>query len=144
MVIKNGRNITKDCRFMLYDSIPLGFADKQLLGNVFFKYDHYNLTRQGKKTMNYVMAFLKAHPQIRLYVTSHTDSRGTSEYNIKLSEKRLDVCLKYLYKKGVNSNKIVGESYGEDQIFNHCKDGVDCSPEEHLINRRTQFSVLIK
>jgi outer membrane protein OmpA-like peptidoglycan-associated protein len=143
-VIKDKRNITKDCRFIIYDSIPDHLIDKQMLGNVFFRYDKAKITRNGRRNLNYIISFLKQHPNITVYASSHTDSQGSVEYNTHLSERRLQVCIAYLLKKGLSLSRITGESFGETKPFNRCVDGVGCSPEEHMINRRTQFSVLIK
>jgi outer membrane protein OmpA-like peptidoglycan-associated protein/tetratricopeptide (TPR) repeat protein len=143
-VLIDKKNITKDCRFIIYDSIPDRLLDKQMLGNVFFRYDKSRITRNGRRNLNYVVSFLKQHPNITVYASAHTDATGSNEYNMDLSAKRLQVCMGYLLKKGLTLDRIKGESFGETKPFNRCKDGVGCSPEEHMINRRTQFSVLIK
>lgn len=75
-------------------------------------------------------------------IASHTDSRGSKESNLDLSERRAQAVTNYLISKGINSSKIVSNGYGETKLVNRCSDGVSCTEKEHLANRRTQFRVI--
>lgn len=65
---------------------------------------------------------------------SHTDSRGTAEYNQDLSRKRAKSVVDYLISKGVHENRIHAKGYGESRLINH---GDNISEELHQENRRT-------
>jgi outer membrane protein OmpA-like peptidoglycan-associated protein len=75
-------------------------------------------------------------------LSSHTDARGSDDYNMKLSQRRADGVKKYLMDKGIAENRIVAKGYGETQLVNNCGNGVKCSDDEHLQNRRTEFKIL--
>ena len=36
----------------------------------------------------------------------------------------------------------MGKGYGESQIINRCKNGVDCSEAEHSENRRIELKII--
>ena len=63
-------------------------------------------------------------------------------YNLKLSNERAKAAVEYLISQGIESNRLKSKGFGESKLINHCKDGVNCSEEEHQQNRRTEFIVL--
>lgn len=79
---------------------------------------------------------------VSVEIASHTDSRGTKESNLDLSQRRARAVSEYLISKGVNPSKIASNGYGESQLLNRCSDGVSCTEREHRANRRTQFRVI--
>jgi outer membrane protein OmpA-like peptidoglycan-associated protein len=50
--------------------------------------------------------------------------------------------MSWLVKKGISANRLKGKGYGESKLLNRCKDGVKCSEEEHLLNRRSEFLII--
>ncbi len=75
-------------------------------------------------------------------LSSHTDSRSAADYNLKLSQRRADAAKKYIVEKGIAQNRIVAVGYGETRLLNRCADGVECSEEEHQLNRRTEIKTI--
>jgi outer membrane protein OmpA-like peptidoglycan-associated protein len=74
---------------------------------------------------------------------SHTDSRADDRYNIRLSNRRAKSTYQYIISHGINANRIEKyEGFGESQLVNKCSNGVNCSEEEHQLNRRTEFIIL--
>jgi len=82
------------------------------------------------------------YPNLVIELSSHTDSRGPTEYNQKLSDKRAASAKQYLVDHGIKANRIISKGYGETHLKNRCKDGVECSEAEHQQNRRTEVKVL--
>jgi outer membrane protein OmpA-like peptidoglycan-associated protein len=82
------------------------------------------------------------NPDIRVELSSHTDSRGSADYNLELSETRAMNCAAYLGNKGVAAGRIVARGYGETRLLNACTDEVECSEEQHQQNRRTELRIL--
>ena len=107
-----------------------------------FKYDKWDLSPQFKGELDKIADYLDKNEDIKIELSSFTDSRGTKEYNMKLSERRSNSCVKYLISKGVDKSRLVSKWYGESQLVNHCSDDVECSEEEHQANRRTEFLVI--
>ena len=112
------------------------------LANIFYDFNRNHLTREAKGVLDKNIAILKANPGINIKIIAHTDSKGTAEYNIRLSDKRAKAAAAYLIKNGINAGRIVEiAGKGESNLINKCDDSVDCTPEEHLINRRAEFIV---
>ena len=110
---------------------------------IYFDLDKFNV-RDGDatKTMDEVIAFLKAHPEVKISLGSHTDSRATKEYNEKLSQRRSKSVKDYILSKGVSSKQIGNLSWsGETVMVNQCIDDEPCTEEMHQLNRRTEITV---
>jgi outer membrane protein OmpA-like peptidoglycan-associated protein len=45
-------------------------------------------------------------------------------------------------EKGIEPRRMIAKGYGETKLVNRCKNGVKCSEEEHLKNRRTEFRII--
>lgn len=112
------------------------------LGNVYFKLNSSYLTTKDKELLDELVAIMESEPAITIKVTAHTDSRGTHKYNQWLSEKRAERTVDYVISKGISSNRIEHDAFGETQLINDCKDGVYCTEEEHSKNRRSEFILL--
>ena len=91
-----------------------------------------------------VVAVMKKYPEIGIRSSSHTDSKGRASYNEKLSDRRAQSTVAYIISKGIDPSRITGKGFGETQLTNGCKDGVKCTPEEHQLNRRTEFVIIKK
>ncbi len=63
---------------------------------------------------------MQAHPDLTVELGSHTDSRGSGNYNVWLAERRSQSCVKYIKKNGIPANKIIAKGYGEKQLVNKC------------------------
>ena len=109
------------------------------LDMVLYNFDKYELRPEGKKELDKLVQYMKERPELRVELSSHTDSRGTYDYNIELSNNRSQSCVNYIISKGINAKMITAKGYGESKLVNHCSDGVTCSIEEHQSNRRTEL-----
>ena len=90
--------------------------------------------------LNKVVAIMKENPNVKLEVTSHTDSQGDDAANLALSEKRNQAVITYIVGKGIKKNRIQGVGKGETMIRNRCHNNVECLDKEHEYNRRTEFN----
>ena len=90
-----------------------------------------------------VIRILKENPWLVISIESHTDSKGSDEYNMKLSERRAASCKTYLLRKGISGTRIKVKFYGESKPIapNEFKNGKD-NPEGRALNRRTEFRVV--
>jgi outer membrane protein OmpA-like peptidoglycan-associated protein len=84
---------------------------------------------------------MREYPELIIHIESHTDSRATFKYNERLSEKRAQSTLKWLVDKGIDKKRLSAKGYGEYQLTNKCADDVDCTEEEHQLNRRSMFII---
>ncbi|PSR03937.1 MAG: hypothetical protein BRD50_04885 [Bacteroidetes bacterium SW_11_45_7] len=138
-----GKSVTDTMRSMVYvDKIERGKTYK--LENVYFDLNKATLRPSSRKALDSLYLLLLDHPGIIIELSAHTDSRGNKEYNKNLSQKRAESCVSYLRKKGIPKERLKAKGYGESQLLNKCKDGVECSEEQHQKNRRTEFKVIGK
>jgi len=92
--------------------------------------------------LNKVISFMKENKGIRIEIGSHTDSKGSDRYNMKLSQKRAISTANYIISKGIDPSRVASRGYGETVLINKCSNGVKCSKQEHALNRRSEFIVL--
>jgi len=81
---------------------------------------------------------------LKFELRSHTDCRGSEAFNVGLSDRRAEAAAAYLIKKGVPRSSIISKGYGEQFLINDCRDGKECTEQQHQQNRRTEFMVIGK
>ena len=113
------------------------------IGNIYFGYNKYNIRQSEESKLNRLVSIMNKYPKINVEIGSHTDSRGSDEFNMILSQKRAESTKAYLVAKGINISRMVGKGYGENTPVNNCKNGVKCSETEYQLNRRTEFIIII-
>jgi len=112
------------------------------LNNIYYDFDDAKILPDAERDLSTLYDLMKEYPDMVIELSSHTDSRGESPYNKKLSQRRADSAKKWLVNEGVDANRIQAVGYGESVILNQCKNGVRCSEEEHRLNRRTEFKII--
>ncbi|HNX54809.1 MAG TPA: OmpA family protein [Prolixibacteraceae bacterium] len=113
-----------------------------VLEDLFYDLNKYNIRPDAAIVLDKLAKILKDNPSVRIEIGSHTDSRATAEYNLKLSQNRSESVVAYLISKGIDKSRLVAKGYGESQLVNKCADGVPCTEEEHQANRRTVIEIL--
>ncbi|MFS4457194.1 OmpA family protein [Maribacter sp. 2304DJ31-5] len=111
------------------------------LGYVYFNLNSSSLNGKSKGILDALTVILNEIPTLKLKITSHTDSRGTSKYNDWLSQRRVDKTRGYLISKGISEDRLKAEAYGEQNLLNECDDNTYCPEEKHRANRRSEFVV---
>jgi len=82
---------------------------------VSFDYNSADLQSAFMQTLDKVSDILRRYPRSTIKITGHTDSRGSNEYNQRLSERRAESVASYLIDAGVSSNRIITEGAGETE-----------------------------
>ena len=118
-------------------------AIKLDLNPIYFDFDRYNIRKDAAIELAKVIAVLKEYPEMYIDVRSHTDSRAPDAYNLSLSQKRNNSTIEYIVKKGgISASRLTGRGYGESQLVNECSNGVECTEEQHQLNRRSEFIIV--
>lgn len=131
-------------------SIPLALlpyeviiTDKEVvLGNVYFEFDKSNITSMGGEELNKLVKVMQEHPSMVIFVKSHTDTKGSANYNLKLSEQRAQATVQYIISKGISKERISGKGFGSSEPKVNC--GANCSEEQNATNRRSEFIIVKK
>ncbi|WP_300565321.1 OmpA family protein [Flavobacterium sp.] len=108
---------------------------------IYFDLDKSFIRQDAAVDLAKIVEVMKENPTMKIDVRSHTDSRQTNDYNQKLSDKRAKSTIEWMVKNGIAADRITGKGYGESQLINKCADGVNCSEEEHQLNRRSEFII---
>lgn len=114
-----------------------------VLKNIYFGLDSANIRPESARELDKLVGVLNDNPEIKIEMSSHTDSIGSVEYNINLSQRRAAASVNYLIKKGISPERLVAKGYGESKPIarNTNPDGSD-NPEGRQRNRRTEFKIL--
>jgi len=125
------------CKVTVGDDLGKCFGIKM----IYFDLDKYNIRTEAAIDLEKILDVLNQHPNMKLDIRSYTDSRASHQYNLKLSGQRAKATLNWLVKNGVAASRLTAKGYGETQLVNNCSDGVNCSEEQHQMNRRSEFII---
>ena len=136
----------------------------QVVENIFYDFDKADLRPESQTALDELVTVLNDNPNVTIEMASHTDRKGTDEYNMRLSERRAQSVIDYLVEKGISRDRLQPHGYGESRpktvtkriarLYPQFKEGdtlteefiEQLSPEDQeaadQINRRTEFQVL--
>lgn len=115
-----------------------------VLNGINYGYDSADLTPEAKESLDTgLYPIMTENPQIIIELSSHTDSKGSDDYNLKLSDRRAKSVVDYMISKGIPAKRLVAKGYGESRPIadNEHEDGSD-NPEGRALNRRTEFEII--
>jgi outer membrane protein OmpA-like peptidoglycan-associated protein len=126
------QEITKDIQLK---KIEIGKSI--VLNNIFYDFDKSTLRPESQNELDRLIALLKENPTIKIELSSHTDDKGTDEYNEKLSQERAQSVVDFLINKGIKPERLVAKGYGEKVPV-----AANDTDENRQLNRRTEFKIL--
>lgn len=140
---------TKDVNFELsnYDDLIVkeDGIEKISINPIFFDYDKATIRKDSEIELDKVVFVMEKFPLVKIKIESHTDSRGSDAYNMKLSDARAKSTQTYILSKGIDPSRIESAvGFGESRLKNKCSNGVKCSEDEHFANRRSDFIIIQK
>ncbi|WP_298303372.1 OmpA family protein [Flavobacterium sp.] len=110
-----------------------------ILKPIYFEFDKSNITQEGAFELDKLVQVMKNNDKLVIYAKSHTDRRGSDDYNMTLSERRAQATVQYVISKGISSERISGKGFGESEPKVACD---KCTEEEHSQNRRSEFLIV--
>jgi len=117
------------------------------LENVFFDLNKSTLRKESFIELDKLYDFLVTNEEVKIEIGGHTDSRGDSKLNQKLSEDRAKSVYDYLIAKGINESRLAYKGYGKDRPINDDEAIAKLESEEekekaHQENRRTEYRIV--
>ncbi len=109
------------------------------LADVYFDFDKSEIREEGRQLLQRNADWLKRWATTRISIEGHCDSRGSSEYNLALGDRRAGVAKDYLVDLGIAANRILTISKGEEEPG--CRDETESCWQ---MNRRDHFTVTAK
>ncbi|SDA97185.1 Outer membrane protein OmpA [Algoriphagus alkaliphilus] len=122
-----------------YRLVPIPYQLPVHVDIVYYDLDKFAIRRDAMPALDKLAELMKKYSFLDLLVASHTDSRASDEYNITLSNNRAKAVTEYLGGKGINSDRVRLEWFGESQLTNDCGNGKPCKEENHQLNRRSEL-----
>jgi outer membrane protein OmpA-like peptidoglycan-associated protein len=110
--------------------------------NIYYDLNKWAIRQDAATELNKLVDIMNQYPDMRIELRSHTDSRSSAAFNMKLSTKRAESVLDYMAEQGVVPSRMRAAGFGESKPLNRCVDGVKCKEEEFQVNRRTEFRIL--
>ena len=119
-----------------------------LIEPIYFDFDESTIRfPESREVLVALVHTLKEHTEIELLeIAGHTDERGSTAYNLSLSQRRMKAVADFLVSQGISRNRLLPIGYGEsDPKIWGCDslEGGTMSAEEcHQLNRRVEFIIL--
>jgi len=82
---------------------------------IYFDFNKARIKPVSYEVLNQVAQVLLDHSTMAVRIEGHTDSRGSSHYNRRLSRRRAKSVRRYLIGKGVDPGRLSAVGYGEDR-----------------------------
>jgi OOP family OmpA-OmpF porin len=109
------------------------------LNNLFFIFDTDQLIEESLGELNQLLSTLRENPKMKIEIVGHTDSKGSDEYNLSLSERRAKAVVNYLIQKGILAKRLNSKGYGKSKPI-----ASNDTDEGRQQNRRVEFIVIEK
>jgi len=116
---------------------PLEIGTVFVLNNVFFDVDKATLRPESLTELDRLYDILLKNPSIRIRISGHTDSDGSEEHNLKLSDSRAHAVKDFLVAKGIAATRLEYKGFGEGSPVKP-----NDTPENKQLNRRTEIEVI--
>jgi peptidoglycan-associated lipoprotein len=108
-----------------------------LAATIYFDYDESVLTDEARSAIEAKAPVLLRHPNLRIRITGHTDSRGSDEYNLALGLRRAAETKRYLVALGVEDSRMEIVTMGEERPA-----VAGTTEEAYALNRRCEFEII--
>lgn len=113
-----------------------------VLNEIYFEFNKSNITKEAAFELDKLVEAMKKKPEMVIMVKAHADSRGSDQYNMRLTDRRAKSTVQYIISKGIAKARISGKGYGESEPKVACGD--NCTEEQHAQNRRSEFLIVKK
>jgi outer membrane protein OmpA-like peptidoglycan-associated protein/tetratricopeptide (TPR) repeat protein len=140
----NGQEQTVDLFLKNLLAVPCEIV----INPIFFDFDKWNIRTDSKYDLEHIVDVMRAYPDMKISIESHTDRRGTFKYNDKLSDRRAKSTRDYIVSRGIAAERIVSAiGYGErrklvsDEEIDNMKTRAE-KEAAHQKNRRSHFRIV--
>jgi hypothetical protein len=122
---------------------PYPVGKPVVMKDIYYDFDKATLRPESYPVLDTLAKVLRMYPKMEIEIGSHTDSKGTNAYNLKLSAARAKSCVDYLVKVGIEPFRMYSKGFGESTPVapNTTPNGKD-NPDGRALNRRTEVKVL--
>ena len=130
--LEEGQSIEQDLYLM-----PIKRGQQVALNNIFFDYNKTELKKESFPELNRLAKMMKDNPKMKIAIGGHTDSRGSDDYNMKLSSDRAESVKQYLLKQGVDPKRMSIKTLGKSSPLTANEE----NPDGAALNRRVDITI---
>jgi outer membrane protein OmpA-like peptidoglycan-associated protein len=116
---------------------PIKVGETMLLANIFYEIDSWELKKESMAELNTLADLLIENKDLLIEIGGYTDSTGSKEYNMSLSEKRAMSVVSYLVNTGISADRLKSRGYGNTSPI-----GDNVTEEGRRLNRRTEAKII--
>ena len=84
------------------------------MADVLFQTGKYALSQDAQLKLAKLSGIIQAHPGLNLTIEGHTDTTGTVDFNMKLSQQRADTVREFLIAQGMAPDTITAQGMGQE------------------------------
>lgn len=107
---------------------------KYVTGGILFDSGKATIKLQSMGVINKIASIMNENPDWKFQIIGHTDSDGSSEKNLLLSQQRAESVKSTLISLGIKAERLTTLGKGETESLN-----TNSTPEEKSNNRRVEF-----
>ncbi|ADR20816.1 hypothetical protein MATR_15580 [Marivirga tractuosa] len=118
---------------------PIEVGKTVIIDNIYFNFDKTTLKEASFPELDRLTDLMSQNPGIKIEIIGHTDSKGSDDYNLILSEGRAQAVMEYLLEKGIAQNRMTFKGLGETAPISS-----NNTDEGRAENRRVEFTIVAK
>ena len=119
--------------------VPIEVGKTVIIDNIYFNFDKTTLKEASFPELDRLTDLMTQNPGIKIEIIGHTDSKGSDDYNLTLSEGRAESVMQYLLDKGISEDRMKAKGLGETSPISS-----NDTEEGRAENRRVEFTIVEK
>lgn len=131
--LDTSKNFTRNDTIRLKTKI----TDPDLTGDIRFESGSHKIDPISFPELNRLSQIMIENPTYKMEIGAHTDSVGSDEFNLKLSDRRAKSIVTYIIGKGVVSSNLMAKGYGESRPY-----APNSTAEGRALNRRVECKII--
>lgn len=117
---------------------PTNFTRRNVvLRNLYFEFGTSKIEKESEPRLQEILEYMKANPSKKIEISGHTDNVGSKQLNLLVSQRRAESIKTWLVNKGISTDRIVTNGYGESRPIASNDD----EKNGRELNRRIEITV---
>ncbi len=137
ILIADNQDFTQYSKELLMSPIEVGKT--VIIDNIYFNFDKTTLKEASFPELDRLTDLMMQNPGIKIEILGHTDSKGSDDYNLTLSDGRAQSVMQYLLDKGISKERMNAKGLGETSSISS-----NDTEEGRAQNRRVEFTIVAK
>jgi len=108
---------------------------------IYHDFNNYEIQKEEHALIDNIVWEMNQNQDFHLTIKSYSDSRGSVEYNLELSQKRSVTVMMTIIDAGISPLRLTARGMGEDSSLDDCGKDRPCEERDHQLNRRTEFEI---